>query len=171
MASKRKRATLSAVDFLGLAEKCRVAPVDLDDGTVWVRDMTSEIQQGMFGSSSKRKVRVYDDNSRDVDIPPDGAQRMVKACLVEDGQGGELFDRLWQEAVAENGDEPLFVVVPESDLVYALDIWKQTLKGTEINAALERMGSAVIGAIAAKIREISDLGGKDKNPVEEKKES
>ena len=100
-----------------------------------------------------------------------GQGQSGQPSLVEDGQGGELFDRLWQEAAVENGDEPLFIVLPESDLVYVADVWKKTLKPTEINAALERMGSAVIGAVAAKIREISDLGGKDKNAVEEKKES
>lgn len=150
--------TLSAVDFLNLAEQRTIARIDLADvgrkGIVHVCDLTTAMQR-KIAIGPKGKTRVYADKSMDVDLsamPKDAATKMVMECLVTDREGGRLLEAAFAEL--EEGDKP-YVVWPESDLVKMYDIMRRDLKHGEVEAKIDGMGNAVTNLIVKTVREIS----------------
>ena len=152
--------TLSAVDFLNLAEQRRVARVDLSDvgykGRVYVCDLSTAKQQ-KIAIGPKGKTRVYADKSMDVDLasmPKDAPMKMMMECLVTDRENGRLLDAAFAEL--EEGGDP-YIVWPENDLVTLYSVWRndEGLKHSDIEARLGSMSNAVTNLIVKTVREIS----------------
>lgn len=164
------RITLSAIDFLGLAEKRRVARIDLTEvgykGVVYACDLSTAKQQKVMTRPNKGKTRVYADKSMDInwsDLPADAGPKFLAECLVTDGDNGRLLDAAFAAT-----DEP-FVVWPESDLKFMADAWQAELGGR--HKVMERLGdipNAVTNLIVKTVRELS---GMEEDVVEEKKEN
>ena len=164
--SKNGRVTLSAVDFLKLSETKRVARVDLADirldGVVYVCDLSAAKQQQLFGG--QKSLRVYRDQSRDIELPKDAAAKLMKACMVSDGQDGEIF-----EAAFDATDEE-HIMIDEDKLVYFRDIWKAELGTTRaVDEMIQNMSNIITNHVTKAINQLSGLG--DDEPVEEKKSS
>ena len=152
--------TLSAVDFLGLAEQRRVAKIDLGKvghkGVVFVCDLSTAMQQ-KIAVGPKGKTRVYNDKSLEVDLskmPKDAPVKMMIECLVTDAENGRLLEK---EVDALGEDEEQYIVWPEDKLVKMYDIMRDelNLKHSEIEAKLNGMGNAVTNLIIKVVREIS----------------
>ena len=81
MSKANGQITLSAVDFLKLAEVKRVARVDLVEaglsGVVYVCDLSTAQQQQLFGGQDS--IRTYGDGSREISMPKDAASKMLRA--------------------------------------------------------------------------------------------
>jgi hypothetical protein len=148
--------TLSAVDFLGLAEQRRVAKIDLADvgykGVVYVCDLSTAKQQ-KIAVGPKGKTRVYADKSMDVnlaDLPKDAPMKMMIECLVTDAENGRLLDAAFADT-----EEP-YIVWPESDLVRLYDVLRgEGMKHGDIETKLGSMANAVTNLIVKTVREIS----------------
>lgn len=158
--------TLSAVDFLQLAEVKRVARVDLADidyhGVVYVCELSTAQQQRLFGG--QKGMRIYPDNSRDIAIPPDAAAKMISECLVTDGQDGAL----WEPEFSKTDDE--YITVPNDDIVYMRDLWRKEVGNTrQVDEKIQGLPNVVTNFIMRHVNDLSGLG--DDNPVEEKKSS
>ena len=163
--SKNGRITLSAVDFLALAETKRVARVDLSevgvDGIVYVCDLSAAQQQRLFGGQNK--MRVYKDQSRDIALPQDATAKLMRAAMVTDGQDGSIF-----EAKFADTDEE-YIIVAESELVKYEDLWLAELgKSSAVNDHIQRMPNVVTNLVTRAINNLSGLG---EDAVEEKKSS
>ena len=151
--------TLSAVDFLNLAEQRRVARIDLAEvgykGIVYVCDLSTAKQQ-KIAVGPKGKTRVYADKSMDVDLasmPKDAPMKMMMECLVTDAENGRLLDAAFAEL--EEGGDP-YIVWPESDLVTLYSVLRNDgLKHGEIETKLGSMSNAVTNLIVKTVREIS----------------
>ncbi len=151
--------TLSAVDFLNLAEQRRVARIDLAEvgykGVVYVCDLSTAKQQ-KIAVGPKGKTRVYADKSMDVDLgslPKDAPMKMMIECLVTDKENGRLLDAAF--AALEDGSEP-YIVWPENDLVTLYNqLRADGLKHNDIEAKLGSMANAVTNLIVKAVREIS----------------
>lgn len=168
----RERVSLSALDFLGLADQRKVAVVDLAEvgyqGLVYVCDLTAGQQQKLMSGPSKGRTRVYADKSMDVDwadMPRDAAARFLEACLVTDSSGGSKL----QEAFDQAGDDSGFITFPSSELVRVYDLIVAELKNPRAaREKLEQLPNAVVSVIILKMRELS---GMTEDQVEEKKET
>lgn len=150
--------TLSAVDFLGLAEQRRVARIDLVEvgykGIVYVCDL-STVKQQKIAIGPKGKTRVYADKSMDVDLsnmPKDAPMKMIIECLVTDEQNGRLLEAAFAEL--EANAEP-YIVWPEDRLVRMYDIMRRDLKHSEIEERIGKLANAVSNLIVKTVREIS----------------
>lgn len=151
--------TLSAVDFLNLAEQRRVARIDLAEvgykGVVYVCDLSTAKQQ-KIAVGPKGKTRVYADKSMDVDLgslPKDAPMKMMIECLVTDRENGRLLEAAFAE-IGE-GEEP-YIVWPEGDLVTLYSVLRSDgLKHGEIETRLGSMANAVTNLIVKTVREIS----------------
>jgi hypothetical protein len=192
MSSSDNGRTLSAIDFLGLAAKRRVARIDLVDvgyeGVVYACDLSTAKQQKVMARPNKGKTRVYADKSMDInwsDLPADAGPKFLAECLVTDGENGRLLEAAFA-AIPEAGDELYvpevggkaparagsipFVVWPESDLVFMADAWQAELGGR--HKVMERLGdipNAVTNLVVKTVRELSGMDEAD--AVEEKKEN
>lgn len=148
--------TLSAVDFLGLAEQRRVARIDLAEvgykGVIYVCDLSTAKQQ-KIAVGPKGKTRVYADKSMDVDLgslPKDAPMKMMIECLVTDKENGRFLDAAFAE-----DDEP-YLVWPEGDLVRLYDVLRgEGMKHSDIETKLGSMANAVTNLIVKTVREIS----------------
>jgi len=154
--------TLSAVDFLNLAEQRRVARIDLADvgysGIVYVCDLSTAKQQ-KIAVGPKGKTRVYKDSSMEVDfssLPKDAPLKMMMECLVTDAANGRLLESAFEDL--EEGSEP-YIVWPEDKLVRMYDLMRgengRDMKHSEVEEALGRMANAVSNLIVKTVREIS----------------
>jgi hypothetical protein len=156
--------TLSAVDFLKLAEVKRVARVDLDDvgvsGVVYVCGLSTAQQQKMVGD--RGSVRIYKDDSRDVAIPKEAAAKMLLECMVTDGQDGKYF-----EAEFSKTDEE-YISVPSDKLVYYRDLWRESMNSKQIQDKVSDLPNVVTNLVMRHVNQLSGLAGDE---VEEKKSS
>jgi hypothetical protein len=154
-----EKVTLSAVDFLNLAEQRRVARIDLADvgysGIVYACDLSTAKQQ-KIAIGPKGKTRVYADKSMDVDLasmPKDAPLKMMIECLVTDAENGRLLEAAFAD-LPEDG-EP-YIVWPESELTRLYDVLRgDGLKHSEVEEKLGRMANAVTNLIVKTVREIS----------------
>lgn len=163
--------TLSALDFLGLAEQRRVARVDLAEagyeGHVFVCDLSAAQRQTILAPKKGTKVVTRKDGSQEVDMsdmPRDAGTKVLMACLVTDAAGGATLERAWDGL---EPDEEYFTIA-KSQLVLMAEEWRKSL-GTEsaVRAKLEELSNAVVDLIVTKVGKISGTG----EPIEEKKES
>lgn len=150
--------TLSAVDFLNLAEQRRVARIDLAEvgykGVVYVCDLSTAKQQ-KIAVGPKGKTRVYADKSMDVDLasmPKDAPMKMMMECLVTDAENGRLLAAAFAEQ--GEGDDP-YIIWPEDQLVRFYEILRRDMKHSEVEERLGKMGNAVTNLIVKTVREIS----------------
>ena len=170
--SDNGRITLSAIDFLGLAAKRRVARIDLADvgyeGVVYACDLSTAKQQRVMARPKQGKTRVYADKSMDInwsDLPADAGPKFLAECLVTDAENGRLL-----EAAFVATDEP-FIVWPESDLVFMADAWQSELGSR--HKVMEKLGdipNVVTNLIVKTVRELSGMV-EEADAAEEKKES
>jgi hypothetical protein len=153
------KVTLSAVDFLNLAEQRRVARIDLADvgysGIVYVCDLSTAKQQ-KIAIGPKGKTRVYADKSMDVDLasmPKDAPMKMMIECLVTDAENGRLLEAAFDQL--EEGGEP-YIVWPESELTRLYEVLRSDgMKHSDIETKLGSMANAVTNLIVKTVREIS----------------
>lgn len=171
------RVPLSALDLLGLAERRRVAQIDLAavgyEGIVYVCDLTAGQQQEIMSGPRKGRTRIYKDNSMDVDwadLPRDAAPKFLQACLVTDKSGGEALERAFAAVDAGEGGEGIaYITFPASELVYMVDLMTAELKQPRlVRERMEQFPNAVTSLIVKTVRRISGLG---EDQIEEKKES
>lgn len=162
--SANGRIPLSAVDFLKLSETKRVARVDLADvglsGIVYVCDISAGQQQKLFGG--QKALRVYKDQSRDIELPKDAASKLMRACMVTDGQDGAEFEGLF-DATDED-----YIMVSEDGLIYLDTIWRNEFGTSKaVNEMIQNMSNIITNHVTRAINELSGLG--EDEPVEEKK--
>jgi len=165
MSKANGQITLSAVDFLKLAEVKRVARVDLSEaglhGVVYVCDLSTAQQQQLFGGQDS--IRTYGDGSREISMPKDAASKMLGTCLVTDGEDGAYF-----EAEFAKTDAP-FISVPVDKITKMFDLWRNELGNTKaVNDKISNMPNVVTNLI---MRHVNELSGLSEEPVEEKKTS
>lgn len=167
----KNNGSLSAIDFLGLAEQKQVGRVDLAEagahGVVYVCGLSTAKQREVMSRPRKGKTRVYADKSLDInwaDLPDDAAPKFLAACLVTDKEGGALLARAF--AALEPGEEQL-ITIDAGELIYFYDQWKDEL-GTHaaVMKRLEELPNSVSNLIIRRVREIS---GMEEDEIEEKK--
>lgn len=178
MASVNGRVPLSAIDLLGLAERKKVARVDLGEagyeGLVYVCDLTTAQQQKIVGTPRRRaKVRQnLKENWTEFDLADlanNAGTAFLEACLVTDKAGGETLERAFEAAADENGELPAYVTFPAAELVYMAELMAAELKQPRLmREKLEQFPNAVVSLIIKRMREISGMG---EDKVEEKKEN
>ena len=163
--------TLSAMDFLGLAEQKRVARVDLESvgfqGQVFVCDLTTAQQQRILAPRPGTRVKT-DKGAMEFDLadmPRDAGAKFLLATMVTDSKDGALLNAAWEALPA--GEK--FFTIAKSELVYLADTWRRELKNErEVEKRLEDLSSVVVDAIVKVVREISGIAGDE---AEEKKDS
>jgi hypothetical protein len=161
--------TLSAIDFLGLAEQCRVARVNLADvgyqGVVYVRDLSAAKQQEVLTRPQKGKTRVYADKSMDIDwrdLPADAGPKFLAAAMVT-GKNGLDLEKAFQAV-----DEP-YIVLSVDEIEYMYDQWASELGSkSRVMDKLSEMPNAVVNEIVRRVREISGMGDDEEDAVEKK---
>ena len=164
MSSKNGQVTLSAIDFLQLSKQKRVARVDLGDvgltGIVYVCDISAGKQQQLFGG--QKALRVYKDQSRDIELPKDAASKLMRACMVTDGQDGATFE------AAFNATDDNYIMVPEEQLVYLDTVWLKELGNSRaVNDMIQNMSNIITNHVTKAINQLSGLS--EDEPVAEKK--
>ena len=142
--------SLSALDFLGLANSRRVVPVELSEvghvGVVFIREM-SEGEKEKATGNMKGKIKYAKDGSTEMDfssLPRGASLKLLKASLVTDETGKVLM----------------------------ADEWEKELKfGSEVLAQLEAIPAVVVNLLVGKIRTLNGMGDAPADPVEKKEES
>lgn len=144
----KEEITLSAVDFLGLAEQRRVVKVDLSEaghtGTVYVRELSAGEREMVQGKPGKTKLNR--DKSMEIDMsqmPQDFVFRLLKVAMVTDATGTK---QMYDEWLKQCGGVPHIVK-------------------EKINA----IPASVANLLARKVREISGMIDEDRDDVEAEK--
>jgi hypothetical protein len=163
MSKENGQVTLSAVDFLQLAEIKRVARVDLEEaglsGVVYVCDLSTSDQQRLFGGQDS--IRTYGDGSREIAMPKDAASKMIGVCMVTDGQDGALFEEQFNKTDAG------YISFPSDKLIYMNDLWRKELGNTKaVNDKIADLPNIVTNLI---MKHVNELSGLKDEPIEEKK--
>lgn len=184
MSGVNGRVLLSAVDLLGLADKKKVARLDLEPlgfgGVVFVCDLTTAQQQKILGSPRKgTKVRRHDKEHWTefdlADLTNHAGAAFLEACLVTDSAGGETLERAFAAAEDEDGEPPEWITFPASELVYMAELMVAELKQPRLmREKLDQFPNAVTSLIVKTVREISGMGEEAEDAedaVEEKKGS
>lgn len=143
-------ASLSAIDFLGLAEQRQTRAVDLTEvgrsGVVWIRELSVAEKAAVMGRM-KGKARVHRDRSTEIDLsqmPDDAAPRLLRYAMVTDESGKAQMYDAW---LAELGKPHL------------------------VMERLENLPNAVVNLIAREVRRLSGMDDEERDEVDEKKES
>lgn len=149
--SHNKDLTLSAIDFLGLADDIRVEKVNLADigrkGNFYIRELSTDDRRKLMNAGGRRvgrKARINKDKSMDITLPDTAETELLKLALVTDETGETLMYNIWLQELGT---------------------------ASAVNDRLNKLPHAVVNLIARKVREISGLLDDDKDEVEEKKES
>lgn len=148
--------TLSAVDFLRLADERIVARVDLAEvgraGVLYVRELTAAEKTAVL-PRPKGKARMYKDQSMEIDwaqLAPDAVAKFLRVALLsaDDGKLPGYFT---------NGQET--ATIPADELVQMYDQIVVRTEGKPHLAmeALERIPNTVANLLVKKIRQISGL--------------
>lgn len=169
---------LSATDLINLANKRKVARVDLSKagypGVVFVTDLTAAQQQKLVSKVRDGKVRQntkegwmeysWGDLMNDAD-----AAKILEICLVTDSDGGATLQRLFDEAEATaDGEPPEYITVPSTELVSMFELMQAELKSpTRVRETLNGFGNSATSLIAKVVRDISGLA---RDEVDEKKD-
>lgn len=174
MTSENGRVSLSAIDFLGLAEQRKVARIDLADvgykGVIYVRDLTSVEQSRITsgGSGKNSKARYFADKSYEIDLAAlteAAGPKFLMAAAVTDAQDGDILERAF--AAAEPGAK--YITIATSELVQMSEVWiRKEGNRDKAEKLLEQMPNAVTNEVVKRVREIS---GMTEDAVEEKKDN
>ncbi len=173
MASKNGHVSLSAIDFLGLVKRRKVARIDLEEvgyeGVIYVRDLTAAEQSKVVGSGGKaNKARFYNDKSYEMDLSAlteSAGPKFLHTAAVTDAQGGAILEAAF-DAAEPDAD---YIMVLADDLVQMSDVWmKEAGNIAKMEKMLEGMPHAVTNLVVGRVRELSGMGG---DRVEEKKEN
>ena len=151
--------TLSAVDFLSLANEYVVARVDLAtigrSGVLYVRELTADEKADVL-PRPKGKARVYRDQSLEIDwgqLSPEAATKFLKTCLVEGKDGADLAARF-----GANGHSQATAVLQEGEIVPMYDaILLEVGRPHLANEAIGKLPNAVVDLLVKTIRDISGL--------------
>lgn len=170
--------TLSAVDFLELAEMKRVARLDLSTagfmGVVYVCDLTAAQQQEIFNTKGNRgKVRTYADQSYEVsisDMPKNSAAKFITSCLVTGAEGVDL-DQMFIEAAEGDAEHAEELLVNETDLQFMAKVWKEKFSNERhMKDFINKLPNSVVNLIGDRVKQISGME-KAADSLEEKKGS
>jgi hypothetical protein len=173
MSSKNGSVPLSAIDFLGLAKRRKVARIDLGalgfEGVIYVRDLTAAEQSRITGRSGKNaKTRFYKDDSYEIDLAAltEGAgAKFVREAMVTDTQDGAILERAF-EALGEDED---YITIDEDQLVQMADIWvREEGSIPNVEKRLGALSNIITNAVVKRVRELS---GMVEDRVEEKKDN
>lgn len=164
------RVSLSAVDFLGLAEQRKVARIDLNgigyDGVIYVRDLTAGEQSRITSGGKSGKARFYNDKSYEMDLAAltdEAGPKFLMAAMVTDTRGGEILER----AFAAEPDAA-YITFPASELVQMSEEWIRS--AGNVRKAEERLGQLGSIILNEVVRVVKMLSGMAKDAVEEKKD-
>lgn len=150
-----EKITLSAIDFLGLAETRQVIEVDLAEvghrGVVFVRELTSAEIREIMGRP-KGKTLMHKNQAIEIDwsqMPGDASAKFLKYCMVTDATGTKQMYDLWVEQLGA-GKRPM-----------------------DVMDKISQLPNSVVNLIVKKCREISGLvdDNGDHDEIEEKKGS
>lgn len=144
--------TLSAIDFLGLADRRQVVEVDLAEvghqGIVFVRELTSAEIREIMGRP-KGKTLMRKDQAIEIDwsqMPGDATVKFLKYCMVTDATGTKQMYDLWNEQLG-GGKRP-----------------------QDVMEKLGQLPNSVTNLIVKRCREISGLiDDEERDEIEEKK--
>lgn len=166
--------SLSAVDFLGLTKRRKVARLDLTDvgheGVIYVRELTSAEQAKITSGTGGRggRARLYDDKSVEMDMAllvESAGPKFLAAAVVTDAEGGALLGR----AFAAADPEAEYITLSAGELVQMSEEWiREAGNRDKMEKMLEGMPNAVTNLVVKRVRQLSGLAG---DRVEEKKEN
>lgn len=172
MASDNGRVSLSAIDFLGLAEQRKVARIDLGkvgyDGVIYVRDLTAAEQSRITSGGKGGKARYYTDKSYEIDLAAlteAAGPKFLMASVVTDAQEGAALERAF--AAAEPDIE--FLTFPAGELVQMSEVWiRQAGNRAKAEEKLGQMSSIIVNEV---VRVVKQISGMAEDKVEEKKDN
>lgn len=165
--------SLSAVDFLGLTKRRKVARLDLAEvgyeGAIYVRDLTAAEQARVTGGTGRSgRARLYDDKSVEMDMAmlvESAGPKFLAAAVVTDGEGGAVLQRAFDAA----GPEAEYITMSAGELVQMSDEWiREAGNRDKMEKVLEQMPNAVTNLVVKRVRQLSGLAG---DRIEEKKEN
>lgn len=176
------RVSLSAIDFLGLAEQRKVARIDLGElgfeGVIYVRDLTAAEYSRITSGGRSGKARFYSDKSYEMDLATltqEAGPRFLMAAVVTDAKGGEILER----AFAADTDAPdakapdakaSYITIAASELVQMSDEWIRSAGNrSKAEEKLGQMPHIVTNEVVKMVKLLSGLA--DEDAIEEKKGS
>lgn len=149
--------TLSAVDFLRLADERVVCRVDLAEvgrsGILYVRELTSAEKTAVL-PRPKGKARMYKDQSMEIDwsqLAPDAVAKFLRVALLTGDKLAGFFDDEDTATIPADQLHPMYdqlVIQCEGKPHLAME-------------ALERIPNVVANLLVKKIRAISGLDDED----------
>jgi hypothetical protein len=169
---------LSAIDLLGLAERRKVARVDLAEagyeGVVYVCDLTAAQQQKIV-AAARKDVRIRENKKENwteyalADLINDAsATKFIESCLVTDKEGGAVLERAFEAAMVDD-EAAEYIVFPSSELILMFDLLAAELKAPhKAREKLDSLPNTVTDLISKTVRKLSGLAG---DVVEEKKDN
>jgi hypothetical protein len=174
MSNDNGHVSLSAIDFLGLIKRRKVARLDLAEigyeGVIYVRDITAAEQTRITRQDGKSTpVTFYERGDRYVidinSLTEGGGAKFLAASAVTDKQDGKLLETAF--AALDEGEE--FVTFPADELIQMSDTWiKEAGNRDKMEKMLESTPNAIINLVVKTVRQLSGMA---EDRVEEKKET